>query len=307
MAGRKSGDGRASKPSRSKKASGSSTRSRASESSGRSTTRASSQRTPAATRSDRPSDRSPSGGDDGEAAKRDRAPEAQTAGKAMGRPPSPEPDVYLYVPKLHVGELEIDVERLDAHLALRAQVANLVSLVAGVHVSVDKVKIDIKDVDAEAELKVRLENTYNILDRTLTTLDENPEVLGRLLETADTAVAETAQVGREATKPGGAVSELGGGVGDSLGNLTGSLGDSLSSVTQKANPKKLLSGNGGDPKDAGEPSSSPNRSGSGTRRAVVAGMAGLAGLAGAVLLGGDKKRRFGRRSPLAKAIDKARP
>ena len=94
----------------------------------------------------------------------------------MGRPPADEPDVSVFVPQVKVGELCIDVERLAAHLALRTQVANLVNLVAGVHVAVDKVKIDIKDVEAECELKVRLENTYNILDRTLTTLDENPRL-----------------------------------------------------------------------------------------------------------------------------------
>ena len=151
----------------------------------------------------------------------------------MGRPPADEPDVYVFVPQVKVGELCIDVERLEAHLALRTQVANLVNLVAGVHVAVDKVKIDIKDVEAECELKVRLENTYNILDRTLTTLDENPEVVEKLLDTADNAVQETGQIGQEATKPGGAVSELGSGVGDSL-----------SSVAQKASPKRLTSGNG---------------------------------------------------------------
>ena len=80
---------------------------------------------------------------------------------------------------------------------------------AGVHVAVDTAKIDLKDVEAEAELKVRLENTYNILDRTLTTLDENPQVVEKLLDTADTAVQETGQIGQEATRPGGAVSELG--------------------------------------------------------------------------------------------------
>ncbi|HEX2414761.1 MAG TPA: hypothetical protein VHJ37_06070 [Thermoleophilaceae bacterium] len=105
-----------------------------------------------------------------------KAEESQTGGKAMGRPPADEPDVYVYVPSVKVGELCVDVERLDAHLALRTQVANLVNLVAGVHLGVDKVKIDLKDVEAECELKVRLENTYNILDRTLTTLDENPQV-----------------------------------------------------------------------------------------------------------------------------------
>jgi hypothetical protein len=39
----------------------------------------------------------------------------------MGRPPADEPDVYVFVPQLHVGELNIDVERLEAHLALKAR------------------------------------------------------------------------------------------------------------------------------------------------------------------------------------------
>jgi len=38
-----------------------------------------------------------------------KSEEAQTGGKAMGRPPSDEPDVYVDVPELHVGELNIDV------------------------------------------------------------------------------------------------------------------------------------------------------------------------------------------------------
>src|SRR4051794_30665875 len=163
---------------------------------------------------------SPSGGDSDDGGNMSKSEESQTGGVEMGRPPADEPDVYVYVPKVRVGELFIDVERLEAHLALRTQVANLVNLVAGVHVAVDTVKVDLKDVEAEAELKVRLENTYNILDRTLTTLDENPQVVEQLLQTADTAVQETGQIGQEATKPGGTLSELTGGVGDSLSNLT---------------------------------------------------------------------------------------
>jgi hypothetical protein len=234
----------------------------------------------------------------------DKAQEAQTGGKAMGRPPSDEPDVYVYVPKVHVGELCIDVERLEAHLALRTQVANLVNLVAGVHVGVDKVKIDIKDVDAECELKVRLENTYNILDRTLTTLDENPEVVQKLLDTADNAVQETGEIGKEATKPGGAVSELGGSVGDSLGNLTDGIGDGLSSLADKANPKRLTSGSGGNGSKAKKAGSNGSRPG----RALTAVGPAAAGLAGAALLGnGSKKPRFARKGALEKAVDKVLP
>jgi hypothetical protein len=182
-------------------------------------------------------------------------------------------------------------------------VANLVNLVAGVHVSVDKVNIDIKDVEAQAELKVRLENTYNILDRTLTTLDENPQVVEQLLQTADTAVQETGQIGKEATRPGGAVSELGSGLGDSLGNLTGSVGDSLSSVTEKANPKRLMSGNGN-----GGSLSAGSKNGSGpVRAAATAGAAGLAGLVGTLFITRDGKSRLGRRGGLSKVVGRLTP
>jgi hypothetical protein len=252
--------------------------------SGRSSSRASSQRTPTAAERKQPSERSPSGGDNDGEGNMPKAQEAQTGGKDMGRPPADEPDVYVYVPKVKVGELSIDVERLEAHLALRAQVANLVNLIAGVHVGIDKVKIDIKDVEAECELKVRLENTYNILDRTLSTLDENPEVVERLLDTADNAVDETGQIGS--------------GLGDSLGNLTGSIGDSLSSVTQNANPKQLMSGNSG----GGSRSSASSNGSSPARTAARAGAVGLLGLAGVALLGGARRRR----GPLEKVVDKVR-
>jgi hypothetical protein len=102
----------------------------------------------------------------------------------------------------------------------------------------------LKDVEAEAELKVRLENTYNILDRTLTTLDENPKILEGVVDTAGSAVEQTGKIGEQATKPGGAVSELTTSVGDSLGDLTSSIRNSLSSVAQRANPKQLTSGPG---------------------------------------------------------------
>jgi hypothetical protein len=282
-----------------KSSGGSKTSSGGSKGSGRSTSGASSQRTPTGTQRKQPSEHSPSGGDNDGEGNMPKAQEAQTGGKDMGRPPADEPDVYVYVPKIKVGELSIDVERLEAHLALRAQVANLVNLIAGVHVGVDKVKIDIKDVEAECELKVRLENTYNILDRTLSTLDENPEVVERLLDTADNAVDETGQIGKQATGPGGALSELGSGLGDSLGNLTGSIGDSLSSVTQNANPKQLMSGNGG----GGSRSSASSNGSSPARTAARAGAVGLLGLAGVALLGGGRKRR----GTLQKVVDKVRP
>src|SRR3954467_7052801 len=69
-----------------------------------------------------------------------------------------EPDVFLNVPDLHVGEIRVDVEDLEAHLALEARLGNLLELRAGAHVTIAKVDLEIKDVAAKAMLKVRLEN-----------------------------------------------------------------------------------------------------------------------------------------------------
>src|SRR5918993_462962 len=123
-----------------------------------------------------------------------------------GRRPSPEPDVFLDAPKVNVEEIYLDVEGMDAHLSLRAKLAILVQLVAGVHVHLGKVELDIKGVEAEAMLKVRLENLYDILDRALTTIDRNPQILESLLKTVDTAVDDVGQTAQTALGPRGAAS-----------------------------------------------------------------------------------------------------
>jgi hypothetical protein len=125
----------------------------------------------------------------------------------QGRGPSEEPDVFLDVPKVHVGEIYLDVEDLEAHLSLRAKIANLVQILAGVHVNLGKVELDIRGVDAEAMLKVRLENLYDILDRVMTTFDRNPEVLQGLLNTVGNAVGDVGQTAQQAVGPGGAATE----------------------------------------------------------------------------------------------------
>jgi hypothetical protein len=214
-----------------------------------------------------------------------RAAKAATGGKPMGRPPEEDPDVFVDVPNVHVGKLEIDVERLQAHLALRTQVANLLGLVAGVHVDVDKVKIDIEEVDASAMLKVRLHNTYNILDRTLTTIDENPEILQGVVDTVGSTVEQVGEIGTEATKPGGAVSELSSGVGHTVGNVA----DSLRGVTDKVNPKRLVAGSGR-AASKGKSSATP-----GARKGKVAKAAGRVAAGGAASLLGTLLYRASRR------------
>lgn len=83
-------------------------------------------------------------------------------------------DVYLNVPTLSVGRIELDVEDLRADINLNAQVASLVTLNAGVAVSIQEVNLTIVDVEAELELIVRLGHLVEIVNRVFESLDLNP-------------------------------------------------------------------------------------------------------------------------------------
>lgn len=87
------------------------------------------------------------------------------------------PDVLLQVPELHVGRIELVVEKLQADLNLNAKVAGLVQINAGVAVAVEKVNITIADVDVNLELVVRLGNLVEIVERVFDSLDLNPLLL----------------------------------------------------------------------------------------------------------------------------------
>ena len=93
-----------------------------------------------------------------------------------------EPDVLLDVPQLKVDEIGLEVENLHARIALEAKLGDLLQLYVGADVVVDKVALEIKGVDAQAQLKARLDNVFSILDRTLKTVDGNPELLAQLAQ-----------------------------------------------------------------------------------------------------------------------------
>jgi len=90
------------------------------------------------------------------------------------------PDVLLNVPTLSVGRIELDVDNLQADINLNAAVAGLVTINAGVAVSIQKVNITISDVDAQLELIVRLGNLVQIVERVFNSLDLNPLLISAL-------------------------------------------------------------------------------------------------------------------------------
>ncbi|MET7747306.1 hypothetical protein [Micromonospora sp. NPDC005367] len=110
-----------------------------------------------------------------------------------------EPDVLLDVPELRVGELRLAVDGLDADLSLRARLANLLVLDAGVRVRLNAVELDINDVRAEVLLKVRLERLVQILDRALDTLDQNPQLIESIKNSAHAALDDAGRAAQQVT------------------------------------------------------------------------------------------------------------
>lgn len=91
-----------------------------------------------------------------------------------------------------MGRIELDVDNLSADINLNANVASLVSINAGVQVSVQKVNITIANVDAELELVVRLGNLVDIVQRVFQSLDLNPLLITALSDV--TAVVSSALI-----------------------------------------------------------------------------------------------------------------
>lgn len=93
-----------------------------------------------------------------------------------------EPDVILEVPKLKVEEVKLTVDTVKAKLSLSANIVQFVHIEAGADIQIETVDMQLKGIEAEAHLKVRLERVREILKRTMETIDRNPDMLKSLLK-----------------------------------------------------------------------------------------------------------------------------
>ena len=141
------------------------------------------------------------------------------------------PDVLLDVPELHVESIHFELDDLDAHVALKANVLNLVKLNVGVDVHLSRVKLDIKGVEAELVLKARLDHVAAIVDRLMTTLDRNPDLIKGLSK----AVSEVGQgAGQAVDKTGDTVEEVGDGAQSAVGDIGQGAGEAVGDIGQGA-------------------------------------------------------------------------
>jgi hypothetical protein len=169
-----------------------------------------------------------------------------------------EPDVIVDVPVVKVDEIHFELDDLMARVSLHAEVLDLVKLSVGVHVELGKVELNIKGVEAQALMRARLDHVTAIIDRVLTTLDRNPDVLktiakslkpvtegagkavGEVGEGANKAVGEIGEGAGSAVEDvgegaGGAVKDVGKGAGGAVEDVGGGAGKAVGEVGEGAN------------------------------------------------------------------------
>jgi hypothetical protein len=173
---------------------------------------------------------------------------------------SGEPDVVLDVPQLKVDEITLEVDNLQARIALRVRLAELLQIGVGADVEIDRVALEIKGVEAQAALTARLHNVRTILDRALTTIDNNPDILKDVAGTLGDAAGELGGTAREALGPGGAVDAAAEEVGETGRQAVGGLSGGDSGGDKSARRARGKSGESSNRGKAGPRSKSSARS-----------------------------------------------
>src|SRR5215204_2507512 len=115
------------------------------------------------------------------------APHTEDRGETYG-----DPDVLLDVPKLNIDEVDLEIEELEVRVALRADLADLVQINIGLEAEVGEVKLGVKGVEAQLQLKARLDNVRAIFSEVLESLQHNPQFFREPMSTE--ALDETGEV-----------------------------------------------------------------------------------------------------------------
>ena len=134
------------------------------------------------------------------------------------------PDVLLDAPMVSIKGLDFELDDLRAKVSLFAKVLDLVELSVGIDAYLSKVKLTIESVEVQALLKVRLDNVTAIIDRVLTTIDRNPQIVQEVASGVGSAVEDV----------GKGSGEMVGDVGQGAGQAAEQVGDSVSQADQGA-------------------------------------------------------------------------
>src|SRR5829696_907428 len=176
-----------------------------------------------------------------------------------GEGPSGEPDVLLHVPELRVDEVILDVEDLRAHVSVQADVLNLLRLSVGADVQLGSVHLEIRGVEAQALLKVRLDKVAEIINRVLATIDRNPEIVEQIVAPLGAVASELeGTVGRSVDEAAGAVGSATPDLDRTVAEVTGELDERDATAEERPMAEA--------PQHKAEPAGAPEGSPGGVRR-----------------------------------------
>jgi len=112
-----------------------------------------------------------------------------------------EPDIFLDVPALNVEEIDLEVENLRARVSFHAELADLVKINVGLEAELGRVKLELKGVEAQAQLKASLDNVRAIFSEVLHSLEGNPRFFRDAPETTDRTTGTSREATRDALGP----------------------------------------------------------------------------------------------------------
>jgi methyl-accepting chemotaxis protein len=112
-----------------------------------------------------------------------------------------------------------------------------VQLRVGADVEIERVALEIKGVEAQAQLKARLDNVRAIIERALDTVDNNPELLTELARSAQRAAGGLGEAVAKVGEEGGQLVEEAGQLAEGAAQATGS-----SSARQRSRPRSSRGG-----------------------------------------------------------------
>jgi hypothetical protein len=112
---------------------------------------------------------------------------------------------------------------------------DLLKLNVGADVALGRVHLTLKGVEAQALLKVRLDNVNEILARVLTTIDNNPQILEPITNGLGSAVQDVGSGARDAVGDlgqgtGRAVEDIGAGTGRGVQDLGSGAGRGVQDI-----------------------------------------------------------------------------
>jgi hypothetical protein len=87
-----------------------------------------------------------------------------------------ESDVILEVPSIKAESVNMDAENLKFSISVKAKLSNISHIEIGTDIQIDKIKLDINSLEAEAFFTAKLKKIESIFVKALESIDKNPDI-----------------------------------------------------------------------------------------------------------------------------------